>query len=204
MSLRIMSKLLVGLSAFACASVFAVPLTVTVDGIQSFGELGNPANTVREVNVGANASITSFSYNLNLTAFSPSWLSQLALAASDSTVSNGVTAHPGMDDKTSGTATYMGSYDLTSVNANFNVGADGILRVEFYDDYSGNLNPGGQWNFGTLTFGVNEVSGAGANVPEPASGLLVGAGLALLGYTSRRRRVGSKRAGLAAHPAMAA
>jgi hypothetical protein len=38
--------LLVGLSFFACTSLFAAPLVVDVTGVQSNGEFGDPDNTV--------------------------------------------------------------------------------------------------------------------------------------------------------------
>jgi hypothetical protein len=38
------------------------------------------------------------------------------------------------------------------------------------------------------------VQEAAQAVPEPASALLIGAGLALVGYTGRRRRSGSRAA----------
>jgi hypothetical protein len=49
------------------------------------------------------------------------------------------------------------------------VGADGILRLEFYD-YDDVAGADGQWNFGTVAFDVQQApSVPGTNVPEPAS-----------------------------------
>ena len=46
----------------------------------------------------------------------------------------------------------------------------------------------GQWDFGTITFNVEPAAGEEpGEVPEPATGLLLGAGLALMGYAKRRR-----------------
>ena len=51
------------------------------------------------------------------------------------------------------------------------------------------------WNSGTITFGITEVvAPPDVEVPEPASTLLIGAGLAIMGYASRRRRQGAKAA----------
>jgi hypothetical protein len=41
---------------------------------------------------------------------------------------------------------------------------------------------------------VTEVGGPvdpGTDIPEPATGMLLGAGLALMGFTARRRRTGA-------------
>lgn len=196
MSLRSLSKLLVGLSLLACTSVFAAPLVVNVAGVQSVGVVGDSGNTVFTFNVGAGSTITSIAYNLNLTAFSPSWLSEIGLYFSSSDQSDGLFFTPGFQDPHPGTATYADSADLVALGLSFAVGADGILRLEFFEDFDdAAVSPDGVWNFGTITFGVQEVPGTPGTVPEPASALLIGAGLAGMAYAGRRRR---QRAQLAA------
>lgn len=193
MSLRSLSKLLVGLSLLACTSVFAAPLVVNVAGVQSVGEVGDSGNTVFTFNVGAGSTITSIAYNLNLTAFSPSWLSEIGLYFSSSDQSDGLFFTPGFDDPNPGTASYADSADLVALGLSFAVGTDGILRLEFFEDFDdSSVSPDGVWNFGTITFGVQEVPGT--NVPEPASALLTGAGLAVMAYAGRRRRPGARLA----------
>lgn len=194
MSLASFNKLLVSLSFFACTSLFAAPLVVDVTGVQSNGEFGDPNNTVLTFNVGANSTITSLDYVLNLTAYRPSWLSEIGLAFTDSSVSDGVLFNPGLGTDASGTQTYSGSADLSALGLSFQVGSDGILRLEFYEDWDDFTGPDGQWNFGTITFGVTPVDQPGdpEPVPEPASTLLVAGGLALMGYAGRRRRTASK------------
>jgi hypothetical protein len=193
MSLASFNKLLVGLSFFACTSLFAAPLVVDITGVQSNGEFGDPNNTVLTFNVGANSTITSIDYSLNLTAYKPSWLSEIGLAFTDSSAFDGNLFNPGLGTDASGTETYSGSADLSALGLSFQVGSDGILRLEFYEDWDDFAGPDGQWNFGTITFGVEAVDQPGPEpVPEPASALLVGAGLAIMGYAGRRRRVAAK------------
>ena len=186
MLLRFLSKMLVSLSLLACTSVFAVPLVVNVAGVESYGEQGDSGNTVFTFNVGANSTITSVAYNVNLTANTPSWLSEIALNFTDSDQIDGVFFTPAFADTNPGTGDYADFADLVALGLSFNVGADGILRLEFFEDYDDFEGADGIWNFGTLTFGVTEAPGTA--VPEPGTGVLLATGLALLGVASRRRR----------------
>jgi hypothetical protein len=190
MALRSLSKLLVSLSLLACTSAFAAPLVVNVAGVESYGEYGDSGNTVLTYNVGANVTITGISYNVNVTAFDPSWLSELSLAFEDSSQNEGVYFNPAFLDDDSGTGTYSDFADLVDLGLSFQVGADGILRLEFFEGYDDFVGADGIWNFGTITFTTDavDVPPPSGDVPEPASALLIGAGLAGMGYAARRRR----------------
>jgi hypothetical protein len=194
MSLSSLNKLLASLSFFACASLCAAPLTIDVAGIQSHGEIGDADNTVLTFNVGANSTITSIDYSVNLTANSPSWLSEFGLAFTDSNGVEGVVFNPGFGDTFEGTDTYSGSADLIDFGLSFNVGNDGILRLEFYEDFDDFVGADGVWNFGAITFGIEPEF---APVPEPSTALLLGAGIMLIGF-GRRRRAAPKQ-GLTVH-----
>lgn len=187
MSLNYLKQLLVSLSVFACASVCATPLTVDVTGIQSNGAFGDTANVVFEFNIGAFATITSVSYDVSLTAFTPSYLSELSLAFTDTDILNGVALRPGFEHPNPGTGVFADVVDLVANGLSFSVGADGVLRLEFYEGYDDFDGVDGVWNFGTVTFNVEGGTVApGGDVPEPPVDWLMGAGLALAAYCGRR------------------
>jgi len=196
LSLRSLKQMLVGLSLLACTSAFATPFTFDVTGAQSIGELGTDGNDVYEINVGANATITSVSYNFNVTAFTPSWLSEMGFAFTNGAFTDGVVLNPGLGIDQPGTRNFTDVMDLIAEGLSFSVDADGILRLEFYEDLDDeSISPDGVWNFGTITFNTDAVDvPPGGEVPEPATGMLIGAGLALMGYTTRRRRNAVKTA----------
>lgn len=185
MKLATFRNMFASLSLFVCTALSAAPLTIDVAGIQSVGQFGDANNTVQLYQVGANARITSLSFTGGLTAFRPSWLSEIYLSFTDQALTRGVFFQPGLGDDVAGSGVYSSSADLVALGLDFTVGADGILRLEFFEDYDDFSGVDGRWDFGTITFGIDTVDG---EVPEPASGLLLGAGLAMLGLAQRRRR----------------
>lgn len=196
MKSRTLRKLLGSLAFFACASVSAAPMTLAVDvtGIQSFGFTDEPGNVIQEYNIGANSTITSITYNVGLTAFAPSTLAEIGLLLENSTSDAFAFLTPadGPDDLRSGSGTYSDIVDLVADGTSFAVGADGILRLQFAELFNDEeIVPDGIWYFGTITIGYDTVD---AEVPEPTTTLLLGAGLAMMGYAGRRRRSAAKRA----------
>lgn len=185
MSLRSLKTLLASLSLLASTSLFAAPLVVNIAGVESHGAFGDPNNTVWTYDIGANSTITSVSYSFNVTAYDPSWLSEIGLAFTNSKSQDGVLLTPGVLDWYSGTADYADAVDLRDYDLAFQVGSDGILRLEFYEDFDDFTGADGIWNFGTITFGIEPEAAA---VPEPMSALLLGVGALGMGYAGRRRR----------------
>lgn len=182
MSLASLRALLASLSFFTCTSLFATPLVVDVTGLQSHGFFGDPDNTVLTFDVGANATIVSIAYTVGLSATEPSFLSEIGVGLTDSAQTDGVFVAPGFAEPFPGVGVYTGFANLADLGLGFNVGSDGILRLEFFEFFDDFLGADGQWDFGTITIDYQ----AAQAVPEPASGLLLAGGLGLLAYTRRR------------------
>jgi len=189
------SKLLVGLSFLVSASVFAAPVTVDFSNAESIGYLGDPDNFVYTADVGANAHITGIAFDITLTTFGASWLSEMMVAIESSDFSQGLFFTPGLDDEFSGTLSYSGAADLVDLGLDFFVGADGLLRFEFFEDFDDFAGADGIWS-GSFTFNVERVDEP-APVPEPASALLLAAGLAGMRYAGRRRAARNASAAVA-------
>lgn len=196
MSLNVLKKALASSLFLASTSLFAAQLTVSVDGVDSVGMRGSPENSVMTFDIGANSSITGVSYTVNMTAFTPSWLSELGLAFTGSQNTGGVEIRPASYYAVAGTASFSDAVDLVQLGQDFNVGADGILRLEFFESFNDSrISPDGRWNFGDITF---EYTPETVNaVPEPATALLLGGGAMLMGVVGRRRRAVAKAPQLA-------
>jgi len=184
-----MPALLLGAVA-PMAAAQAETVTFDVTGIESFDSLGTTGNGVYHLDLGAGATITGVAWDVTLTAYSPSWLSELLAELGNTGVEVADPAYdwyrlrPGFGNNVSGTASYSGSVDLTGEDQ-FSLLDDGLLRIEFaewFDDFSG--APDGIWDSGTLTVTYTPTTGG---VPEPATWAMMIAGFGLVGSAMRRR-----------------
>lgn len=170
------------INALTPHQTFLHELQVDTTGILNNDERGAASNVVLDFYVGSGASITSLAWNVNVTSYPGSYLSEMKVTFSD-TLGNGITFTPGNGDDFDGTMNYAGFQDFGELGQIFNVGADGILRLEFHDGFKDLAfdEPEGVWNSGTLTFGI-------AQVPEPPVYAMVLGGLLLLSRAIREHR----------------
>jgi hypothetical protein len=80
---------------------------VNITGVQSYDYVGEPGNTVIELNLGALSQITSIAWNFGMTAYSPSWLADMQISFTNSS-GNGVYFAPS-DTEDSGSEHQSGS-----------------------------------------------------------------------------------------------
>lgn len=166
---------LVGTSAVSAAPLAANLLVPTI-GIDSTAEVGDAANTRLSFQLQPGGDINALFWDLSLTAFGSSWLSDLAVSLTNSD-GIGVTLTPS-DVDAAGTGSFSGSVWLPDLGNAFSLGADGMLHLEFHevlDDFAG---ADGRWNTGSLVV---------SSVPEPGTFGLMAVALAGAAAASRRR-----------------
>ena len=157
---------------------------INVAGIASEASVGAIGNTVLSFNVGAGASVVGLGWNVNVTAFAPSWLSEMTVGIRNTDSTGGVSLSVGVNDAASGTQSYSSGsiLDLVGLGLSFTTNANGLVRVEFYESFNDpEVNPDGIWNSGSLTLRV-------VPVPEPATYGMWALGVLVVGGIVRRRK----------------
>ncbi|RYG38120.1 PEP-CTERM sorting domain-containing protein [bacterium] len=172
------------LAAFSIAAASqAASVTFNLDGLGVYDVQNDPSNVVLSKNIGANSVVTGFSFDVNVTAFSPSYQSEIGFSLFNPNTYDGVSITLGVlgAPPTSGTGQYATNGTIPVDTIVFAAGNDGILNLELFDnftDFPDDLDA--VINSGTFTVHYETQA-----VPEPASLAAFGlGGLALL----RRRR----------------
>jgi uncharacterized protein (TIGR03382 family) len=160
-----------------------------VTGIESFGVLGAPGNTVIEFDLiaalgaapGATFDMTSIGWDVTITTFGSSVLSDASIYFDDNVAPNfaGLFLRPGIGVNTPGTQAFssVGLVDLSDNNIENIFLPNGVLRLEFFEQFTDVLGGADAVWSGTITIGTNYP-------PAPGTAAL----LLLAGAAGSRRR----------------
>lgn len=177
---RWLGGLALALAGIASGSAQAAMVSVDVANIFSNDALGAATNETRTLAIDSGAHIIGISWNVELFADVPSWLSEISVDLNNGSL----TVSPGFGDDNSGSGSYAAAFDLVALGSDFFIDTSGLLRLEFFelfDDFT-NAPPDnwdGIWRSGTLTITF---------VPEPGTSALAVLALLGMGAISRRRR----------------
>lgn len=166
--------------------------TFDVTGIQSFATLGSPENTVIEFDLGAalgapagaSFDMTAIGWDVAITTFGASVLSDASIYFDDNIAPDmaGLFLRPGIGVNTPGSQSFAsaGLLDLSENNIANIALVNGILRLEFFEQFNDVLGGADAMWSGTITIGTNYPPAPGT------AALLLMAGAA----SSHRRRPG--------------
>lgn len=170
------------------AQADTVSVSVNVAGIASNGQFGDASNEVQTIMTRAGAHIIGIGWDVSLSTVASSWLSEISVDVSSASNSlAGFSLAPGFADSSAGSGTYNSPLiDLIDAGLDFFVGADGMLRLEFFDSFDDYAGADAFWRQGSLTIQYA--------VPEPASVALAGLALAGALGASRRRKAAAPAA----------
>ena len=160
------------------------PTTLLIDigGVNSWDEQGNALNEILTTSLPSQFQITGISWDLTITTFTSSWLSEANIRLSNSDGSGNFTFAPGAGFNSSGMMNFTGSIDLVAQGNDFTTNADTLLNIEFFESFVDNPSDIDAFyeNGSTLTIHLKKV---------PAPGSLAVLGLGGLAATRRRRTV---------------
>jgi hypothetical protein len=171
-------------AALPATEANAATLVVSLTGVQTIDARLDPSNIVQFFNIGAGARVTGLTYNITIATIGGSYRSEAGIAYTDSPITDGVLFRPGIADTSSGTSTYTGTSNLVDLGLDFFVGANGLLRVEYYEAFDDIADAADANLSGTLTFTYEPAASA---VPEPATWGMMILGFGMIGASVRRR-----------------
>ncbi len=155
----------------------ALTTVINLTNVESRDALRAPINIVQNVNLGANAQVIGIGWDLTIETIGFSWRNEARVAFEDSALSTGVFLTPGTDASPGfGSYSSGGIVNLVDLALDFTVGADGVLRLEFWESFVDNPGAADAILNGSLTIQY---------VPTP--GALAVLGLGGLVATRRRR-----------------
>ena len=165
----------------ALAQMQMANLVISAACVPSFDGPAAAGNTVLTFNVTPGSLVNAISYNLTLATVGESWLSEATISFLNSN-GDGVVLSPGFGVGNSGVGTYAGSALLSDLGLSFNVGADGLLIVEFYENFDDvEFAADANWTAGSVT-----LANIGL-VPEPSTYGLMALGLLAVAGAARRK-----------------
>ncbi len=162
-------------------------MVIDISGISTYEAFGSSLNTVLNTYLGADSYVTGIGWDVTLSTFGGSWLSEAGINFSDTDNSVGVALRVGAGSNTTGTGVSFSSggvVDLVDLDLAFNVGSDGQLRMEFYETYN-DVVGGIDATFGAGSFVTIQFS---SPIPEPGTYGMMALGLAGLAAFARRRQ----------------
>lgn len=182
----------IGLACQAATVTIVESRTLALSG----GYLGDSMNTVMALNAGGNAKLQKVEWSATLEALPPSWLSEMKFAIYLHSPSDALDLGATTTTETHGVESVAGSLDLVALGTAFDLGADGFIRVEFFEDYDdlpGDVD--GYWRDISLrlTFDV-PIAGT---APLPGSLALVGLAMLALGLHGRVGRIAYRSTSIA-------
>ncbi len=179
---------LVALSIAALAPQAAAQavINIPINNIDSGDLLGSGFNPVLIITLPAASAVTRIGWNLKQTAYTPSWLSEMAIQLSDSPVTSAFSIRPSSTGASGTELNILALTSLSSLGIPNLLLPNGQLRLEFYetfDDFP--LGPDGIWA-GTIPItGEVESYITIEYIPTPTT--LAPFTLAALTLTRRRR-----------------
>jgi len=125
--------------------------TLSVNGMESFGAVGDPANSTMVLDIGIGNQVIGMGWEVNLAAQGISWLddARLLISPEAGNAAGGIFMRPGVGDTFAGTMDYssggellFADFSLPAVNAS----PTGELFLEFNETFVDGENPDTIWN----------------------------------------------------------